>query len=62
MFGAIHLPTLLDRCECIGWKCITPVHVLIAAKIQNKSPTCLFYKIENVVEAPAEESVSSHKL
>ena len=37
------------------------VHVLIPAKIQNKAPTCLFYKIVNVVEAPVDESVS-HKL
>ena len=37
------------------------VHVLIPAKIQNKSPTCQFYKSVNVVEAPVDESVS-HKL
>ena len=37
------------------------VHVLIPAIIQNKSPTCLFYKIVIVVEAPVNESVS-HKL
>ena len=30
-------------------------------KTQNKSPTCLFYKIVVVVEAPVDESVS-HKL
>ena len=34
------------------------VHVLIPAKIQNKSPTCLFYKSVFVVEAPVDESVS----
>ena len=24
VFVAIHFPTLLNRCECIGWKCIAP--------------------------------------